>query len=227
MDEPLSQETGCPEASFVRIQCGRCDTDTRHKVLAETDTHWQDDDGQVDVWIQDQIVQCQGCLTVSFCQASKCSEEWEHDPNTGETYLPVTRKLFPNRIAGRSMMRDAYSLPHGVYKIYAEAHGALCAELQIMTGLGIRAIAEAVCKDKTVAGGNLAEKIDSLAKVGLITKAGATILHSLRFMGNAAAHEMRAHSQKELNAAFNVIEHLLQTVYIIPKQAEELPEKIR
>ena len=53
----------------------------------------------------------------------------------------------------------------------------------------------------------------------------ATALHSLRFMGNAAAHEMKAHLQKELNAAFDVVEHLLYGVYVLPKQAAQLPDK--
>ncbi len=42
-------------------------------------------------------------------------------------------------------------------------------------------------------------------------------------MGNAAAHEMKAHTLKELNAGFDVVEYLLKGVYILPKQAENLP----
>ena len=125
------------------------------------------------------------------------------------------------------MMQDAYSLPHGVYKIYEETHGALCADLTVMVGFGIRAIVEAVCIDKNMSGKNLQEKIYSLVDQGLITQAGSTILHSLRFMGNAAVHEMKSHSKKELNAAFDVVEYLLQGVYILPKQAENLPSNDR
>jgi hypothetical protein len=44
-------------------------------------------------------------------------------------------------------------------------------------------------------------------------------------MGNAAAHEQRAHSPKELNAAFDVIEHLMYGVYVLPEQAGELPAR--
>jgi hypothetical protein len=45
-----------------------------------------------------------------------------------------------------------------------------------MAGFGIRAIVEAVCKDKSMTGKNLQEKINSLANDGFITTAGATIL---------------------------------------------------
>lgn len=223
MDEPVSLDTHIPIDVYVVIPCGECGRETRHKVLAETKTHWQDDKALVDLWRQNQIVQCQGCLTLSFCEASQFSEDVDYDQNSGEPFLPTTRKLFPNRVAGRPMMPEAHLLPHGVFKVYEESHGALCAELRVMAGFGIRAIVEAVCNDREMRGRDLKERIDALELAGLVTPAGAIILHSLRFMGNAAAHEMRAHSHQELNAAFDVIEYLLQGVYVLPKQAEQLP----
>lgn len=223
MEIPSNQKSDVPEQKFEAIPCGECNRETRHKVLAETEVHWEYGDGQVDVFCEHQIVQCQGCLTISFCESTVCSEDVEYDEH-GNTYYPKTRKFFPSRIAGRPTMQEVYLLPQGVQQIYEEAHGALCAELQIMAGFGIRAIVEAVCKDKGMLGGNLKERIDALAKSGLITAAGAEILHHLRFMGNAAAHEMKAHSPSEMNAAFDVVEYLLQGVYVLPKQAEMLPK---
>jgi hypothetical protein len=224
MDEPREQETSTPEQEYSAIPCNSCDRETRHKILAETKVHWEYGSGAVDVWGNYQIVQCQGCLTISFCESLACSEDIEYDEHN-EAYQPITRKFFPNRIAGRPTMQDVYFLPQGVQEIYQEAHGALCAELPVMAGFGIRAIVEAVCKDKSMAGNNLKERIDALAKAGLITSAGAEILHHLRFMGNAAAHEMKAHSPTEMNAAFDVVEYLLQGVYILPRQAEMLPKR--
>lgn len=92
-----------------------------------------------------------------------------------------------------------------------------------MTGFGIRAIVEAVCNDKHIVGHNLQLKIDGLRDAGHITKAGALILHNLRFMGNEAAHELKAHERNELKAGFSVLEHLLQGVYVLPQQAKGLP----
>jgi hypothetical protein len=223
MDEPKNQTTTTPDAQFVGASCGACNRETRHKVLADTSTHWAYDDDQVDVWVRHQIIQCQGCLTVSFRESSKCSEEFEYDERTGGMYLPETVKLFPSRISGRAVMREAHLLPHNVYRIYQEAHAALCAELGILAGLGLRSLVEAVCVDRQVTKGNLQEKIDALATAGHITAAGAKILHSLRFMGNAAAHEVKAHTPQQLNAAFDVVEHLLQGVYVLPTQAADLP----
>lgn len=170
-----------------------------------------------------QIVQCQGCLAISFCECSSSSEDLDMDPR-GDLRPQVTRKFFPNRIAGRSVMQDMHLLPIGVRTIYEEAHAALCAELAIMAGFGIRAIVEAVCKNKAITGDNLKSKIDRLATDGHITQAGKDILHHLRFMGNAAAHEMKSHDASEMNAAFDVVEYLLQGVYVLPERAKRLPK---
>jgi hypothetical protein len=224
MDEPYSQETEIPDLKISAIPCGSCDRETRHKVLAETKVHWEYGQGMVDVWCNYQIVQCQGCLTISFCDISACSDDEIYEGD-GTSYLPEIRKFYPSRIAGRPQMQEVQLLPFGVQQIYEEAHGALCAELQIMAGFGIRAIVEAVCKEREVRGSNLKERIDSLADAGFITPEGAKIFHHLRFMGNAAAHDMKAHAPSEMNAAFDVIEYLLQGVYVLPRQAEMLPRR--
>ena len=44
-------------------------------------------------------------------------------------------------------------------------------------------------------------------------------------MGNEAAHNVKAHTQTELNLAFDVVEHLLKTVYILPQQTKRLPKE--
>jgi hypothetical protein len=122
-------------------------------------------------------------------------------------------------------MNEVQLLSPEVHRVYQEAHAALCAELPIMAGLGVRTLVEAVCRDKKMKGRDLKEQINALQAAGFITPDGGEILNHLRQMGNAAAHEMKAHTQGEINAAFDVLEYLLQGVYVIPKLAERLPEK--
>lgn len=224
MDKPKKQDTEVPADTSVEVACGSCSRETHYKVLAETRTHHEYGAGAVDYYQTYQIVQCNGCLTISFREISECSEDMDYDEE-GQAFLKQTVRLFPNRVAGRPEMDNVEFLPQGVYRIYQETHAALCAELPIMAGFGLRAIVEAVCKEEKIGGGNLQEKIDQLVLSGHVSTAGGKILHSLRFMGNAAAHQMKAHSQREINAAFNVIEHMLQGVYILPKMASELPSK--
>jgi hypothetical protein len=109
--------------------------------------------------------------------------------------------------------------------VYSETRTALANDQPVLAGIGIRAIVETVCKDQSAAGNNLMEKIDDLARKGVVTPDGAKILHSLRFMGNDAAHEVKAHAEADLMTALDVVEYLLKGVYILPRLAAKLPKK--
>jgi len=133
--------------------------------------------------------------------------------------------LFPSRIAGRPEMQSVHELPPGVRHIYRETHRALCNEQKILPAIGIRAIVEAICQERNATGRTLEQRIEDLVTKKVITDDAAKILHSLRFMGNDAAHEVKAHTIDELAIGLHVVEHLLQGVYVMPKQAAKLPKR--
>jgi len=201
--------------------CMTCERDTNHKTLAKVYVLYSDD--YIDWDYKYRIIQCQGCLDITFSNAYTCSEDVDYDHH-GQPYHPTTWEYYPNRITGRNKMRDTHHLPPEVASIYHETYNSLCTSQFIMTGFGIRAIVEAICNDKQVNGDNLQLKIEGLKKAGHITNDGALILHNLRFMGNEAAHELKVHKRNELESGFDVLEHLLQGVYVMPEQAKKLPQ---
>lgn len=206
------------------VPCASCHGDTAHKVLTCVTVH--DEDGPVDFWQDHYTIQCGGCKSVSFCSQSSCSEdEPEHDSTTDTTRLAVRTNLYPSRKKGIAKIEDIYALPEKVREIYEETHAAVTNQQPILAGVGIRAIVEAVCKQKRAAGSDLKKKIDKLVTKGTATPEGAKILHRLRFMGNSAAHDRRAHTTRELDAGFMVAESLLRNVYLLPKIARSLPPK--
>ena len=85
----------------------------------------------------------------------------------------------------------------------------------------MRALIETICKEKGTAGKYLNNKIDDLVKKGFLTPVGAKTLHKIRTLGNDAAHEVKPHSEKQLSLAMDVAEHLLDEVYILPKQIDD------
>lgn len=95
---------------------------------------------------------------------------------------------------------------------------ALSNQAPVLTGIGLRALLETVCKEKNATGHDLLKKIDSLVSSGILTPASAAILHKIRALGNAAAHEVKPHSDKQLGLAMDIVQHLLKDVYILPKQ---------
>ena len=206
----------------VWIPCGTCNRETCHSVL--TNVHQSDrwDDVDIQVWDDFMTVQCQGCKTISYFHESRCTEDEVWNPETEQPELVPTKKFYPSRIAGRAELDDIHLLPYGLARVYKETHAAICNKLTILAGVGMRAIVEAICTEKAAKGKDLKEKIDDLVKLGLITKDGATILHSVRLMGNKAAHEAKANTETELGIALDVVEHLLLGVYILPDRATKL-----
>jgi Domain of unknown function (DUF4145) len=200
------------------LVCEKCGQETSHDVLCGIASHDSGPEGDIHVGVEYLVVQCRGCRTVSFCEESWHSEDC--DSKTGGP--AISRNLFPPRIIGRRPLRDVWYLPAQICQVYNETRAAIISNLPVLAGIGIRAIIETVCKEKNASGNNLKEKINSLAVLQLIAKKEAEVLHSLRFMGNAAAHETKAHSSEELNVGFDIVEHLLNTVYLLARQQHRL-----
>lgn len=225
MSETLKTTIKPAQGHEIWVACSHCGKVTCHHALSIIATSDVSPDESVQVWDDYLIVQCGGCRTVSFCIQSTCTEDETYDPRTGETELTVRTRVYPSRIVGRSELDHSYLLPHPVNNVYNETRTALANDQPVLAGIGIRAIVETVCKDQSAAGNNLMEKIDDLARKGVVTPDGAKILHSLRFMGNDAAHEVKAHAEADLMTALDVVEYLLKGVYILPRLAAKLPKK--
>lgn len=214
-----SQNTEC------RLPCGNCLVETRHKVLQSIDVSGEALDWEYYYNELYQIVQCQGCDAISFRKQHTDSEDYEYDKEKEEGYSVETVEIYPSRVAGRHKLRQAHFLPFEVSRIYNETHAALCNKQPILAGIGIRALVETVCKEKQATGANLESKIDSLVTMGVLTQAGAETLHSMRILGNVAAHEVTPHSEDTLSLAMDVVEHLLNDVYILPAVTKNLPKR--
>jgi hypothetical protein len=201
--------------------CSRCDALTKHEVCSSTSVWW--DEKSVDIQGNDvyEIIRCRGCDQVSFRTAATNSEDMDQDEE-GEIFHPEKVELYPSRIMGRTPLKEEHILPEKVRSIYKETHSALCAKLKILAGVGIRALVEAVCSQESAKGRNLEGKIADLIKKEVLTKKNADILQKTRLLGNRAAHETKTPSDEELDVAFDIVENLLETVYIIPKKAERL-----
>lgn len=205
------------------VVCNRCDTETNHLVCGSVEYSWGDDNIQgIDNY---ELIKCSGCDSVSLRIGSSNSDEPEYDEKGNVTY-PESELIYPSRLRGRILLEEVYYLPDKVRSIYKETHLALCTELKILVGIGIRSLVEAVCSEENAKGQILEKKIDDLVAKEVLTKRSAAILHKTRLLGNVAAHQIKVPSDAELDVAFDIVENLLETVYIIPKKAERLKKFI-
>jgi len=204
----------------IKVVCASCNGPTQHDIVySVTD---EDGDDNVQWWGYYQVLECRGCERISFRYNWQSSEDLEPSEN-GAWEAVDHETLYPSRIAGAAPMADSHLLPPQLRRIYEETHSALSANLPVIAGIGVRAIVETLCAEKKAKGGDLKQKIDDLVKQGVITPAGGEILHSLRLMGNEADHEVKPQKPEDLLLAMRVVEHALQGVYILPRQAEHLP----
>lgn len=211
----------------LQVVCPRCAIETNHEIRAGIECEHEYVDGTFSMFAWDtyQIVRCNGCGTHSFRTVHRNTEESDHDPDTGEEELREKVELYPSRLEGRHSLRDSHFLPFDIERIYKETLSALSGEMPVLAGIGIRALVEAICKERNALGSNLEKRIDGLVAQHVLTADGAEFLHSLRLMGNQAAHEVKPHTLRDLELAMDVVEYVLEGVYLLPRRISHLPQR--
>jgi hypothetical protein len=213
-----SKEEGKKLSSF----CRDCHRETKHEIVTEAKLVGTETSGghSMDWTDAYQVIRCLGCETISFRREAGTEYDYvQIDDNEWEYQAEIT--VYPNPREGRQPVADVNLLPDKIQRIYEESLQALNDTQPVLCGVGIRAIIETVCKERNATGGDLFNKINSLVGLGVLTKDGAEILHKLRTLGNDAAHEVKHHSLQELGLAFDVVDHLLLGVYILPEHAKK------
>ncbi len=198
----------------VKNHCATCSGQTNHEVVGiHTETNDPED---YHCTTEHAVVKCCGCDSVSFRKAFHDYEtviqigddEWDYD---------LTVDIYPKKARGKLDLQHA---PEIVKSIYDETCNAFSDGSYTLAGIGFRATIEAICNDQEIAGKELHTRINNLAAKGLISKKDSTRLHSIRFLGNDAAHDIKKPSVQTLEAALTIIEHLLTTIYLIDKQTK-------
>jgi hypothetical protein len=219
-DEPTIKITpGSDDGQTPMASCAECSNTTRHEVLASVELlgsypaiDWKE------IF---QIVQCRGCETLSFRKVSTNSEAWDGYYEPDGSPVQVYREeieTYPSREIAREPVEDFNTLPPKVRLIYVETLNALSSNQPVLAGIGIRAIVETICKDANSPGSNLSSRIDGLVGLGKLSSDGAATLHKLRVLGNAAAHDVVPHDEDQLALGLDVVEHVLEALYILPKK---------
>ncbi|QJI38260.1 DUF4145 domain-containing protein [Pseudomonas sp. ADAK13] len=215
---------GETKGATVRLICEVCKIEQKHNVVQSVRRKVEDD---YDTALTEyEIVQCLNCDDLSFRKEYTDSNSADYDPEIDEVVYYSVIDVYPSRTAGRFRLKGIQHLPVKVRAAYEELIQALNGGQKILAGLGVRVLIEMICKDKNAEGGNLYKKIDDLVRMGVLAPAGSDILHKLRSMGNDSAHEARPSTSEQLNLAMDVVDNLLDSVYIHPKMAATVfPEK--
>lgn len=202
-------------AEMRTVLCGACGSQTNHEVLFAQQVSGETADGDIRWWETYEVVQCRGCERIAFRIVGTSTEDF--DPNTGD--FVETETLFPTPTADRAPIHGYERFPARTRRVYGEVLKALGRGTPILAAVGLRALIESICLEQEVSGRNLAERIDNLSAMGLLSIRQAELLHTHRFLGNVAAHEIVAADPKELVAALDIAETLLKAIYVLPETA--------
>lgn len=106
--------------------------------------------------------------------------------------------------------------------MYREVHRAMRNEIRTLAAIGIRLTVERLCAQKEAQGARLVDQISDLHKKGFLTAEQTTGLHSIRFLGKDAAHDAAEPVDVELGAAMDVLDGVLDSVYVLPARRKRL-----
>lgn len=203
------------QPKIVKSDCRTCARSTRHEISNEVEDRIEDwATHELTTW---RIVRCLGCHTYSFQHMHENFDEIYEDVD-GEMHHSVHHDVYPSVVKNHRGLTHTYLLPPLISTIYQQTVQALSRNANILGSIGLRGCIEATCNNLSISGSNLERRIDLLAKGGYVSNGDKKRLHAIRFLGNDAAHEIKQPSITDIRVALEVVEHLLNSVYILEKR---------
>lgn len=209
------------ESADRYIFCNKCRGETEHTCKGE---YYRDYPNYADADVVTHMERighrfwiCSGCKTGTleeYYVFDILSDEFKNDESTWD------KKYYPPRNEFQIELKQFRQLARKLVVIYKETLGAYNNKLTTLCAIGIRSLLEGICEDKQVAGKNLEEKIDNM--VTILPSNIVTNLHTIRFLGNEAAHELSVPSTEDLRLAIELCEDLLNYIYELDYKAQRL-----
>ncbi|WDO14534.1 DUF4145 domain-containing protein [Flavobacterium sp. WW92] len=198
--------------------CPICELPTNHEILYTKKTGSEHDDDFH--WHRNyDVIQCKGCDNIQF-RTVYGDESMFSGYDEYETYYE-DKKHYPLSINGHNIIKNYYSIPDKIRIVYLESLEAIKSNCYLLSGVGLRAVIEAVAIEQAIQGRTLEQKINNLLRNKLITERDANRLHSIRFLGNDSVHEMEVPKESKIRIALDIVEHLLNNLYLIDIEANQ------
>lgn len=215
------------EQCIIQSDCRSCSRNTRHEIVSKIEDknsdYWR---SQVETW---SIIRCLGCHTYAFHRRLDELDRVEDEitENTTEAeglyYINTIRTdVYPSVIKNHHTLPHTRFLPELIRTVYEQTLKALSQNANVLASIGLRACIESVCNHLEISGRNLQQRIDALFKNGHVSNGEKRRLHAIRFLGNDAAHEIKEPEHHDIRVALDIVEHLLNNVFILEHKAAYL-----
>lgn len=198
----------------VRIHCNSCSRETNHAVLATNTAFGEDTDHEHGPFEEKDTLEILQCLG---CEERTVRRSFEH-----EVYGEGTSEFYPPRISRRTpLWKDKF--PKQILAVVEEVYRALQSNSPRLAMIGARTIIDLVILDKVGDVGTFAEKLAALERQGYVGRKNREFVEAAIEAGSAAAHRGIASEIGDLNRVMDIVESLLESVYVL----EELAQRIR
>ena len=200
-----------------KLFCNKCKTDTNHsRKSSHRRIDYEDlgDDFHLAYEFNYVFWICAGC------DRGTLEEIYTDDSLRYEDNMYCEYTYYPPRNLNFLSIKHFLKLPIKLKNIYNETINAYNSDLYILSAVGLRSLIEGICDDQKITGNNLEKKIDGLTK--FLPSNIVKNLHSLRFMGNTAVHNLDPSNRKDLKIGTEVIEDILNFIYELDYKSGQL-----
>lgn len=200
----------------VSAFCNECSKKTCHNVLSSVDVGGYD--GEVNWSNTYQVLECGGCKHVTFRKRFWFSEWQSGDPDEGpifeDSYFPPP--LF------REKPKWFAELDQKLSTVLEEVYIALQNNIRYLAAVGARTALDIILVDKVTDKGSFDVKLKALVSEGFVSEAEKGMLKAVTEAGNAAAHRGYLPEEKDLILVMDIIESVIEKLYISGKRQEDL-----
>lgn len=207
----------------VKSHCNKCQHETWHDVLFSKVDEFTDEDNQIEEVIEYTVLECRGCNLV--CYRERSWDSYHTEPG-GEPevyikiYPPATLRNKPQWYM--DIFLETVFDEESFIKIFDEVYIALqnkCSRLAVM---GIRSLVEQIMKEKCGKAGSFKNKLQKLKESGFISELQESALGVVLEKGHTAVHEPYKPDTKEVIAALDIVENIIESIYINENKTEKL-----
>ena len=196
-------------ASVERVHCNNRRTETDHRIVKTTSSSGETP--AEDYWRTTfDMLECCGCHEVVLRRRF----DFSADPEPDVRYFPPPVSRHPPRWR--------YRLPSDLRAVFDEVYLSLDANTRCLPIIGARTLLDMLMVQKVGDVGNFKQKLKKLQAGGFVSADNVEILDAALDAGNAAAHRGHAPNVSDVNTVMDIVENLLQAVYVLPDMAQRL-----
>lgn len=212
------------KSKVTRSYCSACHGETDHDVVATRQKVEVDSDQQSYYWEETttfDFVECRGCHNVTLRRS--CLGPGDREPSV-DYFPPAVSRRKPHWMA--KALNIWLEQPNmQIRQVLGEVYSALFAGNNRLAMMGARLVVDLALNDKLGDCGGFAAKLEKAEKKGWITHLHRRILAAAVKAGHAAAHRGYRPDLQELEHVLDIVEHLVQTLYVLEGVADEIAKR--